>query len=66
LGYDRRRVAVISENLARGLWHEAAAALGKRIRESTTSPFREIIGVVGDVHERGVREAAPPSYIGRS
>ena len=32
--YDKRPVAMVSENLARELWGSPAAALGKRIRES--------------------------------
>ena len=31
--YDKRDVAIVSENLARELWGSPAAALGKRIRE---------------------------------
>ena len=32
--YDKRPVAMVSENLARELWHDPQAAIGKRIRES--------------------------------
>jgi putative ABC transport system permease protein len=53
-------VAVISENLAREFWREPASALGKRIREGDTSPWREVIGVVGDVYDDGVHQSAPP------
>ena len=56
---DHRPVAVISENLARELWREPGAAVGRRIREGTASPWREVIGVVGDVHDSGVQEPAP-------
>ena len=38
--YDMRLVAMVSENLARELWHEPAAALGKRIRERKTRVAR--------------------------
>ena len=34
---DHRFVASISENLARELWRDPAAALGKRIRETRES-----------------------------
>ncbi len=67
---DRRLpVSVISENLARELWGDARAAVGKRIREGTTSPWREVVGVVGDVYDDGVQRAAPsivywPSFMG--
>ena len=32
--YEKRRVAIVSENLAREWWGDPRAALGKRIRES--------------------------------
>jgi putative ABC transport system permease protein len=54
-----RPVAVISENLARELWGEPAAGLGKRIRENPTNPWREVVGVVADVYDNGVHEQAP-------
>jgi len=56
------KVAVVSEGLARELWGEPAAALGKRVRESrpdTPGIWREVIGVVRDVHEDGVSLDAP-------
>jgi len=56
---QHRPVAVISENLARELWREPDAALGRRIREGAASPWREIVGVVGDVHDNGLHEPAP-------
>jgi putative ABC transport system permease protein len=56
---QHRPVAVISENLARELWREPDAALGRRIREGVGSPWREIVGVVGDVHDNGLSEPAP-------
>ena len=55
----RRPVAVISENLAREMWRDPAAAVGQRIRESPEGPWREIIGVVGDVFDDGVHAPAP-------
>jgi predicted permease len=56
---DHRPVAVISENLARELWREPQTAIGRRIREGEASPWREIVGVVGDVYDNGLREPAP-------
>jgi predicted permease len=57
------KVAVISENLARELWKEPAAAIGKRLREpapGTNAPvWREVIGVVEDVRESGPDQKAP-------
>jgi putative ABC transport system permease protein len=58
--FDKRPVAMVSENLARELWHDPAAALGKRIRENGTEAWREIVGVVGDEREDGVNKKAPP------
>lgn len=57
--YERRPVGLVSENLARGLWGSAAAALGKRFREYPSAPWREVIGVVQDVYEDGVAQKAP-------
>jgi putative ABC transport system permease protein len=57
--YDKRPVAMVSENLARELWHDPAAAIGRRIRESLKTPWREVIGVVGDERDDGVNQPAP-------
>ena len=57
--YDRRQVAMVSENLARELWQEPSAALGKRIRETGKAPWREIVGVVSDERDDGVDQKAP-------
>jgi putative ABC transport system permease protein len=51
---ERRPVAVISENMAREMWRSPNAALGKRLRENTANPWREIVGVVADLHDDGV------------
>ncbi|HZT77468.1 MAG TPA: ABC transporter permease [Vicinamibacterales bacterium] len=58
--YDERHVALVSENLARELWKDPQAAVGKRIRDSSKSPWREIVGVVGDERLDGVDHKAPP------
>jgi putative ABC transport system permease protein len=57
--YGKRHVVMISGNLAREMWGSPAAALGKRIRESPAHPWREIVGVVGDVYDDGVQLPAP-------
>jgi putative ABC transport system permease protein len=57
--FDDHRVVVISENTAREMWGEPAAALGKRIRLTGREPWREIVGVVGDVYDNGVHLPAP-------
>ena len=57
--YDKRPVALVSENLARELWGSPAAALGKRIRENIEATWREVVGVVGDERDDGVDKKAP-------
>jgi predicted permease len=57
--YQKHAVAMVSENLARELWGQPSAALGKRIRESMTSDWREIVGVVGDERDEGMDKRAP-------
>jgi predicted lysophospholipase L1 biosynthesis ABC-type transport system permease subunit len=42
--------------MARQMWQSPSAALGKRIRVGTTDDWREIIGVVGDVHDDGLNQ----------
>jgi predicted permease len=59
--YKKIPVAMISENVARELWNDPSAALGKRIRVSTKDDWREIIGVVGDVYDDGVAKPASTS-----
>jgi predicted permease len=59
--YQKRPVAIISENFARQYWHDPNGALGKRIRTANTDDWREIVGVVQDVHDDGVDKAAPSS-----
>jgi len=59
--YDKRHVAMVSENLAREMWGDPAAALGKRIREGASDPWREIVGVAGDVYDNGVQQK-PPAF----
>jgi predicted lysophospholipase L1 biosynthesis ABC-type transport system permease subunit len=43
------------------MWGEPSAALGKRIREGAADPWREIVGVVGDVYDDGVQQK-PPAF----
>jgi putative ABC transport system permease protein len=57
--YGRHNVTMISENLARELWRDPSAALGKRIREGMNDPWREIVGVVADVRHDGADQKAP-------
>ncbi len=59
--YEKRHVAMVSENLAREVWGAPRSALGKRIREGSNDPWREIVGVVGDVYDDGV-QLKPPAF----
>ena len=60
--YDGRRVAIVSENLAREWWGDPGAALGKRIREiGPADPWRDIVGVVENVYDDGVH-VKPPEF----
>src|SRR5262249_415898 len=54
--YEKRRVAMLSENLARELWGNPQAAIGKRIREGKQVPWREVVGVVADERTDGVNQ----------
>jgi predicted permease len=56
--YDRRNVVLVAENVARELWGSPAGALGKRVRQDTKSAWREVVGVVADVHDDGLDQPA--------
>jgi predicted permease len=56
--YNQRPVVMVSANLASELWGSPSAALGKRLRKFGTS-WKEVVGVVQDVHENGVEKNAP-------
>jgi len=59
--YQKLPVAIISENFAREYWNGPANAIGKRIRVGTTDDWREVVGVVADVHDDGVNKEASSS-----
>jgi putative ABC transport system permease protein len=55
--YERRPVVLISQALARREWGSPEQALGKRLRGSSSADqWREIVGVVGDVRDRGLSQ----------
>jgi putative ABC transport system permease protein len=56
--HAKARVVVVTENFASQYWGNPIDALGKRIREGRAQPWREIIGVVGNVHDDGANQAA--------
>ena len=57
--YGQRPMVVVSESFAREPWGSAQAAIGKQVREFPMMPWHEVIGVVQDVRENGIMEAAP-------
>ncbi len=57
--FQKRAVGMVTENFAREYWGSAANALGKHIRVSTKDDWREIVGVLGDVHDDGMSKDAP-------
>jgi hypothetical protein len=61
--YEKRMVAMLSENLAREWWGDPRAAIGKRVRESLKAPWREVVGVVSD--ERDDVADSDGSLLGR-
>ena len=58
----RRRVAIVSNNLAREWWGEPSAAIGKQIRIGRAGPLNEIIGVAGDIYDSGA-DQPPPTVV---
>lgn len=54
----RRRVVLVTQNLADELFGSAQAALGRRVRQSPDNPWREIVGVVANEHDDGVTRPA--------
>jgi len=56
--YSRAPVVVVTENFAREFWKDPPAALGRRIRESPSNPWRTIVGVVGDARDDGTARPA--------
>jgi predicted permease len=60
--YQKLPVAMVSENFAREYWGSPANAMGKHIRVSTKDDWREIVGVIGDVHDSMNKDAPPVAY----
>jgi predicted permease len=57
--FQKQPVAMVSENFAREYWGSATNALGKHIRVSTKDDWREVVGVIADVHHDGMGKDAP-------
>jgi predicted permease len=56
--YQTRPVLMVSEALARELWRDPAAAVGKQLRETPKSGWREVVGVVGNERDDGADHKA--------
>lgn len=54
--YQKRAVAIVSENVAREYWPTPNDAIGKRIRVSSKDDWREIVGVTGNVYDDGLNQ----------
>src|SRR5262249_7473373 len=65
-GADSAKVVVVNESFAKKWWPNGGA-LGKRVKQGwpkDPTPFREIVGVVGDVRQDGLDvPALPEVYI---
>jgi predicted permease len=61
--HQRRQVVLVSENFARAEWVSPQDALGKRISQDPKGPWREVVGVVKDVHHFSLSLPAPETVI---
>jgi putative ABC transport system permease protein len=57
--YNQSPVALISENMAREVWRDPRAAIGRPIRPTLKDDWRQVIGVVADLRDDGVDQKAP-------
>ena len=56
--YGFQPVAMMSERLARELWGQPSAAIGKRVRPYPAGIWREVVGVISDMRDDGLHEPA--------
>ena len=64
--FDRRRLAIVSENMARETWGGPHEAVGKRIRIGRDGPWTEVVGVVENIHTDGLHQPAPATVYARA
>src|SRR3989442_14822506 len=57
--YELRQVAMVSENLARELWGQPAAPIGKLVRPYPKGGWRAVGGVLSDLRDDGLNKKAP-------
>jgi putative ABC transport system permease protein len=55
-------VVLVNEAFAREYWKSPSAAIGRRVRETPGSPWREIVGVVGNERDAGLA-LDPPAIL---
>lgn len=60
--FSKRRVAIVSANMAHENWGEPRDALGKRIRINGDGQWSVIVGVVENVYDDGV-DRQPPGLV---
>jgi hypothetical protein len=61
--YEKHKVVLVSENLAREMWQSPQNAIGKRVRDNLKAPWREVVGVVSDERGDGLNKTAPTTVI---
>ncbi len=59
---ERLPVVVVTESFAREYWGDPAGVVGRRLRVQEAGPFREIVGVVGNVYDDGI-DQGPKSFV---
>ncbi|HTX75353.1 MAG TPA: ABC transporter permease [Terracidiphilus sp.] len=59
--FEKRPMAIISENFAREYWGSPQNALGKMIREAAPEQWHQIVGVARNVYDDGLDK--PPSSV---
>jgi predicted lysophospholipase L1 biosynthesis ABC-type transport system permease subunit len=64
--FGQRRLAIVSENMARETWGEPHRAIGRRIRIGRDGPWTEVVGVVENVHTDGLHLPAPTTVYARA
>src|SRR5690606_41767370 len=58
---EPRPVAIVSAGFARREWGSPEAAIGKRLSMVPSGPWREVIGVVGDIRHESLDGDVPSS-----
>jgi putative ABC transport system permease protein len=56
--FEKHPVAIVSEALARELWGQPIAAIGKRVRPYPRGGWREVVGVFSDMRDDGLNKKA--------